>query len=163
MKKKNLGFTLVELLVVISIIGILAALTTFSFTGAQRQARDSERKSDLSQYRTTLESFANKNDGLYPLYSTTINAAVDLCPTLNASLGLTGECAEDPKFDSDPSHSQYKYQSDGTGTTGAASATKYVLWAELENVSGAYWIVCSGGQTGKVDAAPTISGGGCPL
>lgn len=152
---KDKGFTLIELLVVISIIGILAALATFSFSGAQKQARDTQRKSDLAQYRTILESYANKNNGFYLLYSTTINAA-DFCAIPGNPLGITGGCPEDPKFASDPTHSQYKYQSSST-------ATKYVLWAEIENVSGSYWIVCSSGQSGRVSTAPQITEGGCPI
>ena len=159
--KSYKAFTLIELLVVISIIGILAAMITVSFTSSQRQARDTARKSDLSQYRTTLETYANKNNSLYPLYSSTTAASGNLCTTLNTSLGTTGSCPEDPRYASDNTY-QYKYQSDGSGNTGAASATQYILWAKLENVTGMYWVVCSTGQSGKIDTSTTISGGACP-
>ena len=43
----NKAFTLIEMLVVISLIGILAALALVSFGVSQKQARDSARKSDL--------------------------------------------------------------------------------------------------------------------
>jgi len=56
LNKKN-GFTLIELLVVISIIGILAGLTLTSYSGAQKQARDTKRKSDLVNMRTALEAY----------------------------------------------------------------------------------------------------------
>jgi prepilin-type N-terminal cleavage/methylation domain-containing protein len=156
------GFTLIELLVVISIIGILAGMVVVSFTSSQKQARDTSRKSDLSQYRTLLESFANKNNGLYPLYSTSTAAAGNPCTTMNTSLGLTGSCPEDPKYEVDSTYLQYQYQSDGTGSTGAASATQYVLWSRLENVTSMFWVVCSTGQSGKISSTTTFSGGNCP-
>jgi len=40
------AFTLIEMLVVISLIGILAALALASYAGTQKQARDTNRKSD---------------------------------------------------------------------------------------------------------------------
>ncbi len=43
------AFTLIEMLVVISLIGILAALAMVSFSSVQKQARDTARKSDLKQ------------------------------------------------------------------------------------------------------------------
>lgn len=156
------GFTLIELLVVISIIGILAGMAVVSFTSSQKQARDTARKSDLSQYRTLLESFANKNNGLYPLYSTSTAAAGSVCTTLNTSLGLTGSCPEDPKYATDSTYPQYRYQSDGSGSTGAATATQYVLWSKVENITDMYWVVCSTGQSGKIASSTTISGGNCP-
>jgi len=81
---------------------------------------------------------------------------------MNTSLGLTGSCPEDPKYEVDSTYLQYQYQSDGTGSTGAASATQYVLWSRLENISSMYWVVCSTGQSGKIASTTTISGGNCP-
>lgn len=152
------GFTLIELLVVISIIGILAAITLVSFTSSQRQANDTRRKSDLAQYRTLIESFANKNNGLFPLYSGSTAASGSPCTTLT---GASGSCPEDPKYANDNTY-QYKYQSDGSGATGAATATKYVLWALLENVPSTYWVICSSGQSGKIVSTTSFTGGTCP-
>jgi prepilin-type N-terminal cleavage/methylation domain-containing protein len=159
MKKdiKN-GFTLIELLVVISIIGILAAIATASYSSAQKQARDTTRKSDMAQYRTSLEMYANKNDGLYPEYNSKRDPSSNLC----TPLGLTCPGPEDPKYDGIGIY-YYSYISDGTGVTGLPKATQYVLWAPLESApSTTYWIVCSGGKSGtRLNLVP--SSGVCPL
>lgn len=51
------GFTLLELLVTISIIGILMALATVSFTTAQKNGRDSRRRADVENVRKALEQY----------------------------------------------------------------------------------------------------------
>ena len=79
MKKNSFGFTLIELLVVISIIGILAALTLVSFGGAQKQARDTQRKSDLNQVKNALENYAGSNNGMYPIQA--IGNVTGVCGT----------------------------------------------------------------------------------
>ena len=155
---RELGFTLIELLVVISIIGILAAMATLSFTGVQKQARDTQRKSDLAQYRSSLELFANSNS-LYPGENSTVSAD-DTSSGLCKDLGVTS-CPSDPKHSADATY-DYKYQSDGSVITGAAVATKYVLWGKIENVTNMFWVVCSTGQSGKIASGTGISGGTCP-
>lgn len=157
MKYKNLGFTLIELLVVISIIGILAALSIVSFTSSQKQARDTSRKSDIKQYQSSLELFANKYS-LYP--SRPVAVGVAASSTLCNDLSL-GNCPEDPKNGVDSSYT-YKYQSDGAASDGTATATKYVLWDKLENTTNVF-VVCSNGKVGVVPQATFgVAGGNCP-
>ncbi len=48
MRKTTSGFTIVELLIVIVVIAILAAISVVAYTGIQQRARDSQRRSDLS-------------------------------------------------------------------------------------------------------------------
>lgn len=62
------GFTILELMVVMAIIGILAALSIVSFQSSQIKARDSERKSNLKQIGLALETYYN-DKGQYPTNS----------------------------------------------------------------------------------------------
>ena len=57
-KSQKKGFTLIESLAVIAIIGILASLTIYTITQAQRQARDAVRKSDVSAIAQGFEARA---------------------------------------------------------------------------------------------------------
>lgn len=59
------GFTLVELLVVIAVLGILVTIGLTSFTSAQARGRDTKRKSDLKQISNALEIYYN-DYGTYP-------------------------------------------------------------------------------------------------
>ncbi|MGB9613811.1 MAG: type II secretion system protein [Candidatus Margulisiibacteriota bacterium] len=135
------GFTLIELLVVISIIGILAGLTLSSYSGAQKQARDSQRRSDLNQYRNALEVYAGANNLKYPIYSSRTDATTMCSAKLT---NMMSSCPNDPQS---PTNSYY-YISDAAGT-------QFILWATLE--TGGYWEVCSSGKTGKLTVAPTDS------
>ena len=54
-KRYQLGFTLIELMVVVAIIGILMAAGIVAFSGAQRNARDARRKADVDAIAKALE------------------------------------------------------------------------------------------------------------
>lgn len=63
--KRVTGFTIVELLIVIVIIGILAAITIVAYNGMQGRARDSARVSDMETIKKSLELFY-VDHGYYP-------------------------------------------------------------------------------------------------
>lgn len=59
------GFTLIELIIVISIIVILLGILLTSFQGVKRTSRDTQRKADLEQIRAALEIY-RADCSLYP-------------------------------------------------------------------------------------------------
>lgn len=112
------GFTLVELLVVMSIIGILASLAVGSFRTAQMRGRDAQRKSDLKQVSNALELYY-ADYGEYPAVNQIVwgNEFSDSKGTVYFKV-----------LPSDPSNSRsYTY------TLVAGSNQKYQLFATLEN------------------------------
>src|SRR5665648_1025044 len=63
--RKSSGFTIVDLLVVIVVIGILAAITIVSYTGISSKAVQASLQSDLSNAKKRLDIFYTDN-GSYP-------------------------------------------------------------------------------------------------
>lgn len=61
MKHKKMGFTLVELLVVLSIIAVMMAAAIVSYSSVTKKSRDSKRKSDMEQVRQALEMYRADN------------------------------------------------------------------------------------------------------
>lgn len=65
MKKNTSGFTIVELLIVIVVIGILTAITIVAYNGIQNRASDSTVAADIASIRKSLE-LAKVDLGHYP-------------------------------------------------------------------------------------------------
>lgn len=127
--KKQAGFTLLELLIVIVIIGILALIIVPGLASGPARARDAQRKGDLRTVKNALETYFNDNN-YYPLtqtYGTTTTGLGDI-------LHGTTDADYLKSWPVDPKNSGvyvYTYTSTaGSCTTGACS---YTLKARLEN------------------------------
>jgi type IV pilus assembly protein PilA len=79
------GFTLVELLVVMLILGLLAAIAIPSFFNQRDKARDADSKSAVRTAQTAMETYATDNRGSYaaPAAGTHVDALQAIETTLN--------------------------------------------------------------------------------
>jgi prepilin-type N-terminal cleavage/methylation domain-containing protein len=143
-KSGQRGFTIVELLIVIVVIGILAALVIVTFSGIQQKARDTKRQTDVKALHSMLEAFYAQDGSGYPILAD-VNVASWRATNMKG-LDATALCDPSAADQTDcvlvatPAADSYAYQtwdSDGTtactGTVGEGDVCdKYTLTATLE-------------------------------
>ena len=139
------GFTIVELLVVIVVIAILAAITSVAYGGIQQRARDSQRVSDTSLLTKALEIYRADTGG-YPI-CTSANRYVPGGATSASTVTNCLATALVPKYisklPSDPQNTgsfQYfygvGYRKTGTITYVADQTDNYILGYSRETQAG---------------------------
>lgn len=136
MKIKD-AFTLIEILVVTTIIVLLTAGATVSYSKFSQQSRDARRKTDIEQIRAALEMYKSNKDS----YPSDTEGTTSLVPTYIKSIPT------------DPKNASVVYPYDASPTscdgTAASPCTDYTITATLE-ISGTY----SGGPYGAVITTP---------
>ena len=144
-KKIQSGFTIIELLIVIAIIGILAGLVLTNFQGAQAKARDAQRKTRLNSVYGKLEEYYNNNNG-YPdgVLSQAVLPGIDANALLSNDSATTAivqsyQISPTAPAPSTASTTGNQYKMYAYGCTAAvaqspvgATCTKYILQTYLE-------------------------------
>lgn len=147
MKKTTSGFTIVELLIVIVVIGILAAITIVAYNGIQQRGRDAQRSSDIASIQKALELYHIDNGG-YPTCSNTtyqVGGVRASCYSGDANFiaALSPKyIATVPKDPTNVGESRYLYVFGSkklTDVTYSASMDdNYILFTSLESKGGPY-------------------------
>lgn len=68
--KKSKGFTLIELMIVVAIIGILAAIAIPKFADLIRKSKEGATKGSLAAIRSAVTIYYGENEGVYPSTAT---------------------------------------------------------------------------------------------
>lgn len=115
--KQKKGFTLIEMLVVMAILGLLAVVGLASFQTTQMKGRDATRKNDLNQLQKSLEMY-NNDKNHYPL-------TADFPASGGEWKDATSNELYIKEVPADPKYGDYYYVS-GDGQS-------YKIYARLEN------------------------------
>ncbi len=130
MKNKNQGFTLIEMLVVIAMIGLLSAVVLVALGPSRNKAKDTRIISDINQARAIGETKFDPINGVYALCN---NSATDFASLASDISAQGGALAVNCNPSSTPANSQAAYSSslngggnycvDTTGKTSSSTAT----------------------------------------
>ena len=105
------GFTLIEIMVVILILGLLATIVVQSLRGAADKAKRTKAQADLAEIKTALDRYYLDN-GYYPTTDQGLQALVSP-PTSGRTPGNYQSGGYIERLPADPWGNQYFFQSDG--------------------------------------------------
>jgi len=141
-KERRQGFTLIELMVVIAIIGILSAIILANFSAAKSKSRDGQRISDVAQIQLALAGYFNQcNDYPNPDTSAGNGTSYIDSSTLSQNVGcpsgvtLATFISKIPTPPAGAGQTNYSYAIGYYSTDSSKTPVDYALEATLENNS----------------------------
>ena len=150
---KSKGFTIVELLIVIVVIAILAAITIVAYNGIQQRAHTTAQKTTAENLAKKVEAY-NAINNAYPVYHTTNDAATQLNADPSSSLGSSiSLLSADPGSGSSDTQATL-YLCSGTGTAiannGVAAGYQIKIYDRTISTPAAVVVQSGGTVTGCV-------------
>lgn len=143
------GFTIIELLIVIVIIGILATLVLSTYASGPAKARDSKRLTDINSIATQLEIY-NSETGGYPTFTGKLDTDSWVQQNLKGldinALRPPNQTANSMVNSATPTKDQYGYQafqSDGVTACTAEPCAKFKLYWAKETANNAVQVKTS--------------------
>lgn len=135
LKRKQSGFTIVELLIVIVVIGILAAIVITTFTNVQKKGRDADRKADVQSLASQAEVYFAENSK-YPTATELAGiqgVTADLLEDPNGATTLITDADEVPAANSSTYQYAYILTPEGCDNGANGDCTDFTLSANLES------------------------------
>lgn len=126
---KSNGFTMIELLVVVAIIGILSAVVTTLVTSSKHRSNDAKIKSQMASLKKTIEIYGSSNSNNYGT--------------------VTGICTTPSTVFTDVVSDTYKFTAEANYPTGTnlRCYSSGSTWAVSASMSSGFWCVDSNGKT----------------
>lgn len=139
-KRSERGFTLIELMIVVAIIGILAAVAIPKFADMLRKSKEGATKGSLTNLRSALTIYISDNEGITPFtYSAAGNyTSGSLVTVLTPKYMETLPTAKLGTYHSDSGAIVMAGPYDRSGTVTDANG-----WAYTSSQGGAWWVNCS--------------------
>lgn len=153
--KKQKGFTLIELMVVIAIIGLLASVVLAALGSSRATARDTQRVQTVKEVQKALELYRNANNGNYPCGTTmpgcvsgggqvNLNGSASTTVFNNAILPYLTVPSETAVFSSNPTWGSILYRTGGTTATPVLTSYTVLLRREQDMTNGAGVVISAG-------------------
>ncbi len=144
LKNKERGFTMIEIMLVVIIIGILVAMVSTNITGRGEQARKLAVKADIEANISSALDLYEMDNGKFPTTEQGIKALIVKPTSSPEPVNWNGPYLKKKKMPVDPWGREYVYISPGVhnedsydlsslGQDGAESADDIVNWGDLED------------------------------
>ena len=159
MNRFSKGFTVIELIVVVTIISILVAIAYVAYNGAQNRAKDAQTISAAEQWMKALQIYKVRNGG-FPANASCLGANYKFNSD-NAGASGIGQCRQDNVSTGTLTNTTF-YTAMGPYITGNPTpAMNSAVNSATNWYRGLYYIVAAG-NIGRIEFVVTPSSGGCP-